>query len=132
VTGAAEQEQDPVGTTVAFSHALTGRRFPFDEPYYREVATADVARGTNANSNQGRIPASASSRVDDLRRVAVPTLVVHGTEDPLFPVDHAVAMADAIPGAELVTWDGVGHELPPPLMPELARLLTHHVRNAAG
>jgi pimeloyl-ACP methyl ester carboxylesterase len=132
VIRAAEQDQDPVDATVAFSRVLTGSRFPFDEHYYRQLASADLARGTNANSNQGSVPISASSRVDDLQRVAAPTLVVHGTEDPVFPIDHAVALADAIPGARLVRWEGVGHDLPIPLMPELSRLLTDHIRTAAG
>jgi pimeloyl-ACP methyl ester carboxylesterase len=127
VTRAVDPDEDPIDGTVGFCRALAGSRFPFDEPYYRRLATADIARGTNLNSNQGRIPASSSSRIDDLATVGVPTLVVHGTEDPLFPFDHAEALAGAIPGARLVAWDGVGHELPPQLVPELASLVIRHV-----
>lgn len=47
------------------------------------------------------------------RLAGVPTLVVHGTADPLFPVEHGHALADAIPGAHLIELTGVGHELPP-------------------
>ena len=46
--------------------------------------------------------------------IAVPTLVVHGTADPLFPLPHGEALARAIPGADLLALDGVGHEAPPP------------------
>jgi pimeloyl-ACP methyl ester carboxylesterase len=47
-------------------------------------------------------------------QIAVPTLVLHGTEDPLFPYPHGEALAAAIPGARLVPLEGVGHaELPP-------------------
>jgi pimeloyl-ACP methyl ester carboxylesterase len=42
------------------------------------------------------------------------TLVVHGTADPLFPLDHGRALADAIPGARLIELRDVGHHLPPP------------------
>ena len=42
--------------------------------------------------------------------MAAPTLVVHGTEDPLFPYGHAVALADEIPGAELLALEHTGHE----------------------
>ena len=45
--------------------------------------------------------------------IAVPTLVLHGTEDPLFPIGHGEALAAEIPGARLVPLDGVGHEIPP-------------------
>jgi pimeloyl-ACP methyl ester carboxylesterase len=132
VTRPADPDQDPVEATVAFCGVVAGSRVPFDEPHYRQLVTADLARGTNTSSNHGRVPVSATSRVHDLRDVRVPTIVVHGTEDPLFPIDHAVVLADAIPGSRLVKWDGVGHELPPPLVPELAQLLTDHTRGTAG
>ena len=48
-----------------------------------------------------------------LEDIAVPTLVLHGTEDPLFPLAHGEALAAAIPEARLVPLDGVGHEIPP-------------------
>lgn len=48
-----------------------------------------------------------------LGEVKAPTLVIHGTEDPLFPYGHAIALADEIPGARLVPLAGVGHQMPP-------------------
>ena len=50
----------------------------------------------------------------DVRRIAAPTLVVHGSEDPLFPLPHGEALAAAVPDARLVVLTGVGHEVPPP------------------
>ena len=51
---------------------------------------------------------------DDLSTLAgVPTVVVHGTVDPLFPVEHGRALAAAIPGARLLEIAGMGHQLPP-------------------
>ena len=44
---------------------------------------------------------------------AVPTTVVHGTADPVFPLGNGEALAREIPGARLVTLPGGGHELPP-------------------
>jgi pimeloyl-ACP methyl ester carboxylesterase len=43
--------------------------------------------------------------------IAVPLLVIHGAADPLFPHPHGVALAEAVPGAMLVTIEGGGHEL---------------------
>ena len=63
---------------------------------------------------------SAPTRLDALRSIGAPTLIVHGTEDPQFPFDHASLMPEAIPGARLLVWPGVGHELPLPLIEELA------------
>lgn len=48
-----------------------------------------------------------------LADLTVPTLVLHGTADPLFPYEHGEALADTIPGAQLVALEGVGHEAPP-------------------
>ena len=39
----------------------------------------------------------------------MPTLVIHGTEDPMFPLAHGQALAEEIPGARLLTLDGAGH-----------------------
>jgi pimeloyl-ACP methyl ester carboxylesterase len=50
----------------------------------------------------------------DVRRITAPTLVLHGTDDPLFPLAHGRALADAIPDATFVEMPGVGHEVPPP------------------
>ncbi|MGI5241349.1 alpha/beta fold hydrolase [Dactylosporangium sp. CA-139066] len=50
--------------------------------------------------------------------ITAPTVVLHGTEDPLFPLEHGRALAAAIPGARLVPLPGMGHEVPPrPLWP---------------
>ncbi len=48
----------------------------------------------------------------DLGTLTVPTLVLHGTEDPLFPYQHGQALAAAIPGARLVPLERTGHEIP--------------------
>ena len=48
-----------------------------------------------------------------LGTIRVPTLVIHGTEDPLFPCQHGIALSKEIPGATLQLLEGVGHEMPP-------------------
>jgi pimeloyl-ACP methyl ester carboxylesterase len=45
--------------------------------------------------------------------ITAPTLVMHGTDDPLFPIGHGEALAREIPGATLVPLPKVGHEFPP-------------------
>jgi pimeloyl-ACP methyl ester carboxylesterase len=51
---------------------------------------------------------------DRLAAITAPTLVIHGTEDPLFPYEHARALAREIPGAELLPVEDMGHEYFPP------------------
>jgi pimeloyl-ACP methyl ester carboxylesterase len=50
----------------------------------------------------------------DVRRISTPTLVVHGADDPFFPLPHGEALARTIPGARLLVLPGMGHEVPPP------------------
>jgi pimeloyl-ACP methyl ester carboxylesterase len=121
-TSTPTNEQEWVENVVAFCRALAGERFTFDEHRASELARADILRGTNIRSNQSRL-AQLPSRVDRLGEINVPTLVVHGTADPLFPIEHAKALARGIPNSRLVEWDRVGHELPAQLATELARLM---------
>jgi pimeloyl-ACP methyl ester carboxylesterase len=62
-----------------------------------------------------------------LGEITAPTLVIHGDEDPLFPLDHGQALAREIPNAELLVLKGVGHEYPPPDMWDtVAGAILHH------
>ena len=64
-----------------------------------------------------------------LADVTAPTLVLHGTADPLFPYEHGEALADAIPGAQLVALEGVGHEAPPaPIWDVAVPAILRHTR----
>lgn len=55
---------------------------------------------------------AAGCRLSQL--AGVPTLILHGTADPMFPLPHGKALAESIPGARLIQLGGVGHQLPPP------------------
>lgn len=63
---------------------------------------------------------SDGDRTAQLAGVACPTLVIHGRRDPLVPLANGEATAAAIPGAELVVFDEMGHDLPEQLCPEFA------------
>ena len=54
----------------------------------------------------------------------MPALVIHGTDDPLFPLPHGEALAREIPGAELLVIDGLGHEFPPSAWEEVLPALS--------
>lgn len=66
-----------------------------------------------------------------LRRLEVPTLVLHGRDDPLVPVEHGIRTAELVPGAKLHVIDGMGHDLPPGAMELLARAIVDHARAAS-
>jgi pimeloyl-ACP methyl ester carboxylesterase len=87
----------------------------FDEAAWRELAGRDFDRSVNIASsmtNHLLVEGGPSHWRERLGEIRVPTLVVHGTEDPLFPYEHGVALANEIPGARLVPLERTGHELP--------------------
>ncbi|WP_336206155.1 alpha/beta fold hydrolase [Nonomuraea sp. LPB2021202275-12-8] len=63
-------------------------------------------------------------RTDLLAGLDVPTLVIHGEGDQLVPLVGGQATAAAIPGAELLVFPGMGHDLPRPLWPEITGAIT--------
>jgi pimeloyl-ACP methyl ester carboxylesterase len=87
----------------------------FDEAHVRALVERIVDRSNDmaasvtnhALAEEGELP---SGRLDD---ITAPTLVIHGTADPLFPYGHAEALARGIPQAELLPLEGVGHQTPP-------------------
>ena len=95
---------------VGYSRVLAGGRRPFDEAAVRELARRDVERARNftAAQNHGVVREDQRSR-EPLSSISVPTLVLHGTADPMFPKRHGEALADAIPGARLLPLEGAGH-----------------------
>ena len=93
--------------------ASVSRSQPFDEEGTRSLCARVVDRTTNMESSmKNAYAAEGGDRWRErLGGLEVPTLVVHGTEDPLFPLGHGEALAREIPGAELLALEAGGHEL---------------------
>lgn len=88
---------------------------PFDEAGMRAVATRVVDRTANVAAqltNPYMIDTGEPWR-GRLGQITAPTLVLHGTEDPLFPIEHGRALAKEIPGARFVAMEQTGHEVFP-------------------
>ena len=68
-------------------------------------------------------------RSPGLRKLKVPTLVLHGAEDPLIQVDGGRATAGAVPGARFVVFPGMGHDLPQQLWPQLVGEIVTHAKS---
>ena len=92
---------------------LAGTRHPFDEAAARElVDPGPRARHRPQPAGEPRQRRRRRGALEGaVGEIAVPLLVIHGTADPLFPHPHGVALAEAVPGATLVTIEGGGHEL---------------------
>jgi pimeloyl-ACP methyl ester carboxylesterase len=83
---------------------------PFDEAALRDLVRRDIARALNVASLQNHDVIAHDDRFHpDLSTVTAPTLVIHGTADPMFPLAHGEALADEIPDATLLTLDRAGH-----------------------
>lgn len=86
---------------------------PFEEEAMRDLVSRAYDRTTNMASamNHFMLAGRGHSRAE-LAKVSAPTLVLHGTEDPLLPYEHGRALAREIPGARLVALERTGHEIP--------------------
>jgi SAM-dependent methyltransferase len=128
---------DAVVDHIVESHRPYAGPSCFDEDAVREVARRMVARTPNrgASSRNHWVLESADDVRSRLGEVRVPALVIHGSEDPLFPPGHGEALAREIPGAELLLLEGVGHQAPPRstwdvVVPTILRHTDHRVRFA--
>ena len=112
---------------VGYARVLAGDERPFDEEAARDLARRDVerARDIAASENHGAIASGESPR-DPLSSIGIPTLVIHGTADPLFPPEHGQALAYEIPGAELLVIEGAGHGVVRSDWETIARAIIRH------
>ncbi len=117
---------EKVAWLVELDRLFVGTRYPFDETAATLVADADVTRCWFPETGHGPAVNSSPSRLDRLGDIGVRTLVVHGTVDPVFPVEHGIALAEGIPGADLWLVEGLGHEVPDACLAELLpKVLAH-------
>jgi pimeloyl-ACP methyl ester carboxylesterase len=95
---------------VEYSRVLAGGRRPFGEAAVRELARRDLERARNFAAAQNHAVLSDGERSrEPLSSIAAPTLVIHGTADPMFPLEHGQALAEEMRDARLLTLEGAGH-----------------------
>lgn len=111
---------------------IAGSKYPLDEQEMRRLIERAYDR---CYYPQGMARHSvaimvAGSRAQALRSVTAPTLVIHGSEDPLLPVEQGRATAEAVPGAELLIIEGMGHDFPAEVWPLLVGAIVQHTQKA--
>ncbi|MBB4635177.1 alpha/beta fold hydrolase [Longimicrobium terrae] len=113
---------------------LNGHRIAVDLARTRTQVLKAYERGRNPSGVARQLAAilASPSRADALRELRIPTLVIHGDEDPLVPLQGGRRTAELIPGARLEIIPAMGHALPPPLWDTLINHITTHARNADG
>jgi pimeloyl-ACP methyl ester carboxylesterase len=108
--------------------------FPQDEALDRSRAERTYERGLNPAGvgRQLRAVLASGSRKARLASVKAPTLVIHGTVDPLVHPEGGKDTAASIPGAKLLMIEGMGHALPIPMWPEIIDAIDKHAHGAAA
>ena len=106
--------------------------YPRDRERLRRLIAESYDRGHNPNGAARQLHAvtAAPERTGRLRGVRVPTVVIHGTADPLIRPVAGRQVAKAIPGARLELIEGMGHDLPPALWPRITGYLIENARRA--
>lgn len=113
--------------------AIGSPAYPMDEAFMRERGELQFERGYNPDGMLRQLCAilAQEGRRERLRRLDLPALVIHGVDDPLVPVECGQATAEAIPGAELLLLDGMGHDQPRELWPTIIDAVSRLTARAA-
>jgi pimeloyl-ACP methyl ester carboxylesterase len=110
----ADNREGAIESTVSTFRLIGSPGFPFHEEELRRIAQLSYDRGYNPAGTARQLAAIlvAGERVEDLRRIVAPTVVIHGTRDRMVRPSGGRETAKAIAGARLVEIDGMGHDLP--------------------
>jgi pimeloyl-ACP methyl ester carboxylesterase len=112
---------------VAQERLCTSKSRPVAEEFIRDLAERTLDRAVSiASINNHFAVALGDSAQGHPASITAPTLVVHGTEDPAFPLPHGAFLAEAIPGARLLTLEQTGHELPPAVWDTVIPAILEH------
>jgi pimeloyl-ACP methyl ester carboxylesterase len=127
-------KEDYVATFERNWKILRAGSFPLDEAKDRDRAERCYARGLNPAGvgRQLRAILASPARNNALAGVKVPSLVIHGTVDPLVRPEAGKDTAASIPGAKLVMIEGMGHALPIPMWPQIIGAIADHARAATA
>ena len=130
----AEREAN-INHAMNLGRAMYGSKMPLDEQLGRPIAERlyDRCYHPQGVARQTVASMTAGNRTQALKSVTAPTLVIHGSEDPILPVEHGKATAEAIPGAELLIIEGMGHGLLfPEVWPRWVEAIAVHTKKAGA
>jgi pimeloyl-ACP methyl ester carboxylesterase len=127
-----DNREGAIESTVSTFRLIGSPAFPFDEEELRRVAQLSYERGYNPAGTARQLAAIITSgdRVDDLRRITAPTVVIHGTRDLMVRPSGGRETAKAIPGARLVEIEGMGHDLPRELWDRIIGAIVSNIERA--
>jgi pimeloyl-ACP methyl ester carboxylesterase len=129
---APEDREAFIAYTTKMFEAIGSRGLPFDRDRVRDMVARSYDRGRDPAAPGRQLGAIIASgdRTAQLQTIRAPTLVIHGSQDPLVAKSGGVATARAIPGARLMVVDGMGHDLPEAAWPQLIDAIAAHAHAA--
>lgn len=112
--------------------AIGSPQYPLDEKAVAQTAGLAWDRDHDPLSmlRQAAAVIKSGDRTEQLHSLEIPTLVIHGENDKMIDISGGRAVAAAIPGAELVTFEGMGHDLPKPLWSDFAMRIANLIHRA--
>jgi len=130
-----EEREANIEYSLKMFRTIAGPGFPFDEEWHRKMAGWAYDRAFYPQGAARQLVAilAQRNRKSALASIAVPTLVIHGTGDPLLPFECGKDTAEAVPGAEFKIIDGMGHDLPHGgAWPEIINAIVRHTQKVSA
>ncbi|GGO01430.1 alpha/beta hydrolase [Microbispora rosea subsp. aerata] len=120
-----QNRDEAIARAVATARVVGSPGYELDVERVTRVAAEAYDRAFDPGGTARQFTAIRISgdRTEGLRGLSIPALVIHGEDDPLVTLEGGIATADAIPGAKLLTFPGMGHDLPRPLWPAIAEAI---------
>jgi pimeloyl-ACP methyl ester carboxylesterase len=128
----ADEKAAYISQNLTFAKRISGSKFCFNEKDQIAIIEEEIIR---SNSNSGGLWRQLLAIIgtgynkERLENIKAPTLVIHGSEDPLFPPECGDDTATTISGAKFFLIEGMGHEIPPELYAPIVSAIDRHATN---
>jgi pimeloyl-ACP methyl ester carboxylesterase len=129
----ARTRDERIAQALEIRRALIGPADPFDEAEEQARAERAIDRAYYpiGTGRQMLAVLASHARLEQLGKIRIPTLVIHGVSDVLVPVENGRLVAAAVPGARRLEVEGMGHDLPRRVWPQLVDAIAELARQAA-
>jgi len=127
-----ESIDERVARSLRIFQILSSEGVVIDEDRFREEAIKNIERSPNDSGFSRQLIAilADDNRFNEVKRISVPTLVIHGKLDPLVPFDEGKKTAESIPNSKFIAVEKMRHLIDEPVLEVIEDPLIEHLRNA--
>ena len=127
-----ESIDERVDRSLRIFQILSSEGVVIDEDRFREEAIKNIERSPNDSGFSRQLIAilADDNRFNEVKRISVPTLVIHGKLDPLVPFDEGKKTAESIPNSKFIAVEKMRHLIDEPVLEVIEDPLIEHLRNA--